>query len=891
MSTAKKPAPEKQAEQPQDHAPGPAPARLFRRALLFLALLCLALAGLWLALPHIAQKFLVPELARALRTPGLSIDIRRADFSGLDLGDICLSPDQGLKIRAVLINWSLPGLLQGRIDKISILGLEVNARKNGEKWEITGLPEFEESQGTDPAPLFVPEIAALHIDGQARLDGAGLELALPFSVSGSLDGARLLLLDAQTSLAGQEMDLRLTADVQQRNFRLTFALPPASIAALSSLIPGLAVHPLGGTLQAMVDAVLPPDKRPRLKAELGLDAVKTILGGTALTQEGNTTANLVWQDEPQLALSPLNLLAPLHLTLTVDDITASIENMVLAFSWNLALHSLPGIEFSSQPSLAGRTELQSTGHGVTMRTEAKIEALEARLGPIPDLALTLHASTLTLNAVTNSTGALIDGAVDLGNLRMTQESASASISGLNLTWNAAVDQQVHGVARVSGARLEAGQSGMALTATRLDGQCDFLLGEELSLNGTMNVSARAHSGDVAAVMTLRLPLAWPVPATTPGSVNIDLNLKGKGLAKIASAIAQDLHGFGIDGSISVLPVGIRAPMKGHIDTTNISRSWAEIKVAQTLTLPGNLAKFAPAAKDLAGTARLDATARLDMSSGQPTLPSSMKITALSLAHSGSKITLNGGAVVLTFSNLLNMRSDPGGRLNFDRLQLGTIILEQGDIPFQIEARHSILVEGCRFQWAGGRIGSQAFRVNPGVEDYTVELYCDRVEMAQALEQFGLTQAQGGGTANGRIPVRYSGGTLTFDNGFLYSTPGEKGILRVKGTEILTAGVPQGTPQYGQLDLAAEALKDFSYDWARIRLNTQKRELIVSLELDGKPEKPLPFTYDREFGGFVRVAASSPGSVFQGIRVDVNFRLPLDQLLQYRQLLELMKNGG
>ena len=225
------------------------------------------------------------------------------------------------------------------------------------------------------------------------------------------------------------------------------------------------------------------------------------------------------------------------------------------------------------------------------------------------------------------------------------------------------------------------------------------------------------------------------------------------------------------------------------------------------------------------------------------------------------------------------------------MQIGAIVLERGDIHFQIEALHSILVEGCRFDWAGGRIGSQAFRINPNVEDYTVELYCDRVQMAQALEQFGMTQAQGGGTANGRIPVHYANGNLSFDNGFLYSTPGEKGVLKVKGTEILTAGIPPDTPQYGQLDLAAEALKDFSYEWARIRLNTQNRELVVSLELDGKPEKPLPFTYDRDFGGFVRVSASSPGSVFQGIRLDVNFRLPLDQLLQYRQLLELMKNGG
>ncbi len=82
-----------------------------------------------------------------------------------------------------------------------------------------------------------------------------------------------------------------------------------------------------------------------------------------------------------------------------------------------------------------------------------------------------------------------------------------------------------------------------------------------------------------------------------------------------------------------------------------------------------------------------------------------------------------------------------------------------------------------------------------------------------------------------------------------------------------------------------------YDWARISLDTKGQELLVSLQLDGKPAKPLPFTFNRDIGGFARVTGASAGSTFQGIRLDANFRLPLDQLLQYRQLLDLIKNGG
>ena len=55
---------------------------------------------------------------------------------------------------------------------------------------------------------------------------------------------------------------------------------------------------------------------------------------------------------------------------------------------------------------------------------------------------------------------------------------------------------------------------------------------------------------------------------------------------------------------------------------------------------------------------------------------------------------------------------------------------------------------------------------------------------------------------------------------------------------------------------------------------------MQLKMDGKPVEILPFEYRQDFGGFIRVDADSPGSRFQGIRLDVNFNLPLDQILKY-----------
>ena len=180
------------------------------------------------------------------------------------------------------------------------------------------------------------------------------------------------------------------------------------------------------------------------------------------------------------------------------------------------------------------------------------------------------------------------------------------------------------------------------------------------------------------------------------------------------------------------------------------------------------------------------------------------------------------------------------------------------------------------------------RIVPGEADYNIILYCDRVNLAEVLGQFGAATADGDGTLNGRIPLRFKEGKLSFDDGFLFSSPGQGGKIQVTGTEMLTAGIAPDTAQYVQMELAREALKSYEYSWAKMNLTTQGEDLLLGLQLDGKPANPLPFTYRKDLGRFVRIEGQGQGAVFQGIRLDVNFRLPLDKLLQYKDILNLMR---
>ena len=270
--------------------------------------------------------------------------------------------------------------------------------------------------------------------------------------------------------------------------------------------------------------------------------------------------------------------------------------------------------------------------------------------------------------------------------------------------------------------------------------------------------------------------------------------------------------------------------------------------------------------------------------------------------SPTRIRLNNATVVLNekdakieeiqltlyLTDLLNMKSAPKQVIRFGNASLGALNVSSGKIEFQVESDRSFFIENSSFKWCGGHVYSPAVRISPKTKDYHLILYCDRLNLPMILEQLGAVNAEGIGTVNGRLPIQVKNGKIRFGDGFLFSTPGDGGKIHVTGTEMLTAGIPRNTPQYVQLELAREALKDYDYDWAKLNLKTEGDNAVLRLQLNGKPSNPLPFVYNKEIGGFVKVETGSKGSIFQGIRLDVNFRVPLDKILRYKDILDMIQ---
>ena len=82
-----------------------------------------------------------------------------------------------------------------------------------------------------------------------------------------------------------------------------------------------------------------------------------------------------------------------------------------------------------------------------------------------------------------------------------------------------------------------------------------------------------------------------------------------------------------------------------------------------------------------------------------------------------------------------------------------------------------------------------------------------------------------------------------------------------------------------MDFAAEALKNFQYNWVKLLLNSEGEDLIMQMQMDGKPLQSLPFSYDSQTGLLQRLDDKTQG-ISQPIRLDVNFRLPLNRFIGY-----------
>lgn len=459
-------------------------------------------------------------------------------------------------------------------------------------------------------------------------------------------------------------------------------------------------------------------------------------------------------------------------------------------------------------------------------------------------------------------GMAFDFKSDLSRIEVISNAVKAGVSGVTLTGSVGITKQFSPLVQMD-ARIVEGKVESAKFKTKVSG------------------------------INVRLPLVFPYEnENNPGDFSIQkIGYNDKITASLGGSITQsESLGVAIGGKVSVAQLdGFNLGFEGRAGGTDPSAR-IDFVMDPFLLIPARMGKLIP--KKLFGddsSIRLSSKGTIEYKNQGVISTGSIMMDKGNLFFPDMDLSLAGVAGSVDFNDLLVLESLPGQVVTIDKITTGQFELTHAKARFSIEDGRSVNFENLGFNWCNGLVSTESIRL-PGRDNIlSLILYGDRLELSSLLKQMGAFHAEGEGTLSGRIPVVYSDGNISFNKGFLFSTPGKGGRVVIENTQALTGGIPMDTPEFVQLDLTREALKDFDYQWAKLELNTSGDTLYMNMELDGKPANILPFEYQKEVGSFVRVDAKSPGSRFQGIKLNVNLKLPFNQVLKFGNRLNSILN--
>jgi hypothetical protein len=384
-----------------------------------------------------------------------------------------------------------------------------------------------------------------------------------------------------------------------------------------------------------------------------------------------------------------------------------------------------------------------------------------------------------------------------------------------------------------------------------------------------------------------LPLSPTAPRQEPRLGNLEIpgiTYRGKHLASIKAELKPAAKGLSVAATAkSPLAPDLRFLLSAALAENGSLHLTAEIpegpfavsSLDPLITLPPGL--------QLAG--RLQGKASISFGPDQGPGTATLQLRQGRIEMPKEKIVLSGIDLKVAMPALPLLHSDPGQLLRIETIDLGNLHFSDASMHFRLQDLQTIFIEKARLAWCDGHVEAGSLTLAAGLDKLETVLYCDRLNFSQLLGQFGIHNSEGQGSLNGRLPISISGTDIRFDDGFLFSTPGEHGRVRFSNTEALRQGM-SASDRAASLDYSLDALKNFSYNWARLHFNTTGNDLLIAMQIDGKPATPLPYAY--RAGQIVKDAKGA--GMQHPIQLDVNFHLPSMEIFRFGKNIQTIREN-
>jgi len=850
-------------------------------ALLFLLIFLILLAGF---IPLLVQEFVLPPVLARAGLSGYELSVSRLGLHGCSLHIAGRPPFSPVVSGNLRIDWTPSGLLGRRIERISSRGLQINlVDLPAGNDTLPAQPHRQKNTGEGPSlPFLVRQIEVT--DGSLYLPIGKRIAYLPFTFSGKLSGAPDLTdpagaINFQAGMVAAEQPFNLTLSMDPTHGTLSVELDAnldLKSAAAAYPLPESKIRDLDGFARINIAAAtrLAPFSVESFEAVLLFDDLSAAGNGFSIESPDDRPATITAAGTGsrfQVTGSDLQMKAPLRTSLEFDADITSGENRL---HWQGAVELEPEAGTSRQARFtfnddqSVRISHAGSGSAEGISVQLSTAQLEIRTTEQPGLPQNdIEAAVEMLNADIRikygqqSDANTITGTVSFHARNTNVASAQGSVTIPDLT------MQTDG-------SFFPGRKGHYFAARlRAEDTSFYLEKQDIRAQGVQ----------------LQLPLSWPQGDNREtGFLRIGtIRKSGRNAGNLTAEIVQKGAELLMEGALHTLLFpqenialtgSIRPPEKN-----NVFADFA-FDLAGGHFAAANFAPFFPALQGMEGAGKVDAHGDLSISPCGLTGKADLALNSGSLALKDADTEVDDLNFRLRFPALPSLTTSPVQEFSIGEIRKKKLVVNNVQALFEIEPSGTLFIEKISGHWSGGRLFTGSFRLRQDQEEFDLAVFCDRLELSAILSQLNLAEAGGEGRLSGRIPLAYSGGSFFVDDGFLFSTPGEKGYLKIKQSKYLETTIPADVPQFSPLHFAGAALADFEYNWAKLQIMSVEENLLVKLQVDGRPREKLPYRFDAGKNVFVRLEDESKGGIDQPIKLDVNFNIPVNELLPYTNKL-------
>jgi hypothetical protein len=204
----------------------------------------------------------------------------------------------------------------------------------------------------------------------------------------------------------------------------------------------------------------------------------------------------------------------------------------------------------------------------------------------------------------------------------------------------------------------------------------------------------------------------------------------------------------------------------------------------------------------------------------------------------------------------------------------SIKLSNMQLEFQTQGWKKLQIERLSANWFGGRLTSLTpfALVNDNSVPVKVNFLSSKITLSPFLDYLGVKGFATDAFVGGIIPFSVKDNKILISGASLATETSNRGFLCMNDdwSKYIKPGTDEA--QASRKEFTAAALKRFNYNWIRMDVTTIPEMVSVNLNIDGYPDKAIPFKYNAKTKVYERIPSEELG-INNDMTIETKFRIP------------------